>query len=58
MEANAWKKMILNMDHLKNAIVKCWDDLPQEVINHAVNAFRSRIRKVVEVEGGNIQRLL
>ena len=54
MEANAWKKMILNMDHLKNAIVKCWDDLPQEVINHAVHAFRSRIRKAVEVGGSNM----
>ena len=47
-----WKMRIRNVDHLINAIVKCCHDLPQEVINHRVDAFVSRIMKVVEVEEG------
>ena len=42
--------------HLKQRIIDCWKEIPQEEINKAIDAFRRRLRKVIKVNGERAQQ--
>ena len=39
------------MDQLKQRILKCWDEIPQETVDRTIDGFRKRVKKMIEVEG-------
>ena len=47
---------ITSMEHLKAALVEEWEAFPQSAINKAIDHYRKRLRRVVDVEGGHIER--
>ena len=46
------------LEGLRARISQCWRDFPQEIIDKTIDAFRTRVRKVIEVNGGHIERFL
>ena len=44
-----------SVDHLKKSLQKAWADIPQKKIRSVVEAFRSRLEKVIHVNGGQIK---
>ena len=44
-----------SVDHLKESLQKAWADIPQKKIRPAVEAFRSRLEKVIDANGGQIE---
>ena len=52
LQANVYRgRIITDIESLKKAIVLEWKRLPQEHIDNAIDAFRPRLRRVVEVDG-------
>ena len=49
---------ITDLEHLKREIVKTWDEVPQETVSKAINAFRKRVRAVIKADGGHIEHFL
>ena len=46
----------LSVNHLKKSFIqKAWADIPQKKIRAAVEAFRSRLEKVIDANGGQIE---
>ena len=45
----------LSVNHLKKSLQKAWADIPQKKIRAAVEAFRSRLEKVIDANGGQIE---
>ena len=45
----------LSVNHLKKSLQKAWADIPQKKIRAAVEAFRSRLEKVNDANGGQIE---
>ena len=43
---------------LKAVLEAIWEDLPQEVIDLAVLAFRKRLQACIQADGGNFEHLL
>jgi hypothetical protein len=57
LERNVYRgRKITDLNTLKSAIVEEWAKIPQETINRSIDAFRSRLRKVIKAEGGHIER--
>ena len=57
LEANVWNKSrIMSIEHLKQRILEEWEIFPQDMISNAIEAFRKRLRKCIEVGGGHIER--
>ena len=48
-------RIITNLEQLKSAITEEWEKLPQSTINNAINAFRGRLRRVIEMNGGHTE---
>ena len=45
-----------DLDSLKETIVEEWNRFPQEIIDKYIDAFKPRLRRVIEVEGRQIER--
>ena len=45
----------LSVNHLKKSLHKAWDDIPQKKIRAAVEVFRSRLEKVIDANGSQIE---
>ena len=45
----------LSFAHLKKSLQKLWADIPQKKIRAAVEAFKSRLEKVINANGGQIK---
>ena len=45
----------LSVDHLKKSLPKAWADIPQKKIRAAAEAFKSRLEKVIDANGGQIK---
>ena len=59
LQANVYRgRIITDIESLKKAIVLEWKRLPQEHIDNAIDAFRPRLRRVVEVDGHHIERYM
>ena len=47
---------INNLDSLIKAIVEEWNKIPQEIIDKCIDALKSWLPRVTEVEGRHIER--
>jgi len=46
---------IRGVEHLKEVVQTCWQQIGQDVINRAVGQFRKRLSLVVATGGGDIE---
>ena len=56
LEAMVYKTKIRDIGHLRQVLLECWNDFPQESIDGGIDQFRPRLRKVIEVEGKHIEQ--
>ena len=56
MEAKIDFRQIETIEALKEEIQNSWDQISQEMIDKTIDSFRKRVRKVVSIGGGSIQR--
>ena len=57
LEQNLYQgQRMTDFDSLKETIVEEWNKIPQEIIEKCTDAFRPRLRRVIEVEGWHIKR--
>jgi len=56
LEAMVYKTKIRDSGHLKEVLLKCWDEIPQGAIDGGIDQFRPRLRKVIDVEGKHIEQ--
>ena len=49
-------RIITNLDQLKSAITEEWEKFPQSTINNAIDAFRGRLKREIEMDGGHIEK--
>ena len=47
---------ITDVAQLKQCIIDCWQEIPQEEINKATNAFQRILQKVIKANGENIEK--
>lgn len=47
---------IRDVAHLRTLIIEKWEEIPQEQVDRAINQFKPRLRKVVEVNGKHIEQ--
>ena len=55
LEAEACSKPHQSIEALKKSLVKAWNNIPQEVIDRAVDDFPKRLKKCVEAGGGHFE---
>lgn len=58
LETNVWKTKVTSIQHLKQRILEEWEIFPQDMISNAIDAFRKRLHKCVELNGGHIERYI
>ena len=51
-------RRITDLDSLKEAIIEEWDKIPQEIIDKCIDAFKPRLRCVIELEVRHVERYL
>lgn len=44
------------MDVFKKAIVREWDKIPEDHVRAVCDAFKARLKAIVEAKGGHIER--
>ena len=57
LKENVYRVKITSMEQLKRRIVKCWDDLPQEMIDRTIDRFRERVSPMISVGGKRFEYL-
>ena len=55
LEVGACSKPHQSIEALKKSLVKAWNNIPQEVIDRAVDDFPKRLKKCVEARGGHFE---
>ena len=56
-EKNIWRgRRITDLDFLKEAIVEEWNKIPHQAIDKCLDAFKPRLRNIIEVGGRHIER--
>ena len=55
LSERVYQHKIRDTQHLKNLIIEKWNQLPQEQVNRAIDQFRERLRKVINVSGKHIE---
>ena len=55
LEAEACSKPHQSIEALKKSLVKAWNNIPQEVIDRAVDDFPKRLKKCIEAGGGHFE---
>lgn len=58
LKKNVYSVKIKSLAHLKKRIRKCWKELPQETVNRTIDRFRSRVRKMLSVDGSRFEHLM
>lgn len=57
LEATVHKNRNLNtLDDLKNEIVRCWEMFDQNNINGAIDQWKRRLQKCIDLNGGHIEQ--
>jgi len=46
-------RRIRDVEHLKEVLQTCWEQIGQDVINRAIGYFRKRLSFVVATDGGH-----
>uniref|UniRef100_A0A914C723 Tc1-like transposase DDE domain-containing protein n=1 Tax=Acrobeloides nanus TaxID=290746 RepID=A0A914C723_9BILA len=52
LKTRACAKKHQTVEALKRSLLKAWDEIPQEMINRAVDDFSKRLRKCIQANGG------
>lgn len=55
LEEKACRAPHPNLEALKRSLTKAWEEIPQETVRAAVNAFRGRLEGVIQQGGGHIE---
>ena len=56
LEQNVYQgPRIIDLDSLKETIIKEWKKITQEIVNKCIDPFKFRLRRVIEVEGRHIE---
>lgn len=55
MKSQIKRRKPTTLEGLKKVVKQCWADLPQELINNALQAWPRRVRKVHEAKGTHIE---
>ena len=54
--AMVYRVKIRDINHLRERIIQCWEELPQHEINKSIMGFRKRIHGMIRVQGGHIEQ--
>jgi len=49
------RRRIRDVEHLKEVVQTCWEQIDQDVIDRAIGQFRNRLSLVVATGGGHIE---
>jgi len=49
------RRRIRDIEHLKEVLQTCWEQIGQDVIDRAIGQFRKRLSLVVATGGGHIE---
>jgi len=49
------RRRIRDVEHMKEVVQTCWEQLGQDVIDRAIGQFRKRLLLVVATGGGHIE---
>src|ERR1043165_4765220 len=52
-----YRERIVNVEHLKRVITRCWTEISQELINGAIDQWARRIDSVIRARGRHIEYL-
>ena len=47
-----------NLDELRSEVEEEWEAFPQKTIDHAINSFKPRLKRVIEENGGHIKNIM
>ena len=53
-----YRHRIRDIEHLKEVLQTCWEQIGQDVINHAIGQFHKRLLLIVATVGGHIEHRL
>ena len=53
-----YREPIRDVDHLKRVIIRCSDEISQELVDTAVDQWSRRVAAVIRARGGHIECLL
>ena len=57
LEDKACKKTYKNVEDLKAALIRAWDNIPMEIVRAAVDAVPRRLRRIIKAKGGYIENV-
>ena len=57
LQGKIYRHPITSLVHLKEVIVREWEDISQRSIDRAMNSFRDRLVEVIAHNGGHIEHL-
>ena len=55
LKKDACRSEKLSVNHLKKFLQKAWADIPQKKVCSAIEAFRSRLEKVIDANCGQME---
>ena len=50
-----YRQRIRDIEHLKEVLTACWDEISEDTINQAIGQFRKRLSLVIAANGGHIE---
>ena len=53
-----YREPIENVDHLKHVIIRCWDEISQDLVDAVIDEWPRKVAAVVQAAGGHIEYLL
>lgn len=57
LQQRVYRERIVNVEHLKRVIIRCWTEISQELINGAIDQWARRIDAVIRARGRHIEHL-
>lgn len=57
MKQKVYSTRIRDLNHLRQRILTTWAEIPQRVIDSAIDEWRRRLRDVIQCDGGHIEHL-
>jgi len=57
LQQQVYRERIVNVEHLKRVIIRCWTAINQELINEVIDQWASRIDAVIRARGRDIEHL-
>jgi hypothetical protein len=58
VKSKVYETLPANIDVLKQRIRKCVEGVPEEMLQHVMTSFSSRVRECVERRGGKLQSVM